>query len=474
MDLSDIENSYEVEELRTLNSKTFKKVNNAYEVVLYGEDVHFEENGKLIEIDNSLIDNAEYFNNNKNKFKLNIPKKLNEYSKIIYNNNILEWKINSNYLETENAIKESKNKLVYNNAFGKKTKLEYLVGNNGIKENIELKEYIKDFKFSYSIKTDLRLENNNNKILLFNEYNEHVFTIKEYFMYDKSGKLSYDISYNIEKVGDFEYLISVTPNDAYLKSATYPVIIDPEIIINNMESVKGSLDTKFFDPMSADFPNESYPEYPTLTKKAVNGVDKSSKLLMRLSFPSDATYSGMSKLKTSNFLYSYVVMPTDGNVKSNPRTYCSSGECTVEASKVDTDLKWYQINGNSSYTTSKLSSQKFTSGSVFNHRFDIYDYMYENVDKFGTYFELLLEFKLNGGEGSFVKYTQSNSYYDSIPEYRLGYLDEAGLYDHYTYEQIPTSSSSTAYIAHNSGNLVYIYNHYSDGNLLNLSSMLDL
>ncbi len=60
------------------------------------------------------------------------------------------------------------------------------------------------------------------------------------------------------------------------------------------------------------------------------------------------------------------------------------------------------------------------------------------------------------------------------PVISVGYLDNAGLNDYYTYESLPMNDESSFYIAHNSGNLTYIYNTYNDKNLINLSHIYNV
>ena len=49
IDLNEIQTDYELFDSRTSNTKTFKKVNNSYELAIYSEDIHYLDNGKYIE-----------------------------------------------------------------------------------------------------------------------------------------------------------------------------------------------------------------------------------------------------------------------------------------------------------------------------------------------------------------------------------------------------------------------------------------
>lgn len=99
---------------------------------------------------------------------------------------------------------------------------------------------------------------------------------------------------------------------------------------------------------------------------------------MGIHFPNDNQFPGMSDLQNHNFLYAYVTLP---NVEAN----CVGGQCTVNAKKVEGIDQWWQLTPSSNFTTTYLSSEEFNN-SIFTHQFDIYDYLYQNVDKFGTNF----------------------------------------------------------------------------------------
>jgi len=210
---SEVENLNEVENLRTRNSKTFMKANGSYELSIYGEDIHFLENGKHIEIDNTISLDGNHYKNARNKFDLRLNQDPNLYSSIEYDGMVLEWKINTNNRFKNRSV--SSNKLDFSDVFGNNTKLEYISLNNGVKENIILDNYIKKFSFSYNLRTKLEIKEVNNKLLLF-DGESHKFTINDYFMYDSFGTISYDIDYKINQIDDNEYKINVIPSDEYL------------------------------------------------------------------------------------------------------------------------------------------------------------------------------------------------------------------------------------------------------------------
>ena len=82
-DFSDFENISEVDELRTENSKTYLKENGMYETEYYSEKVHYKDNNKWKDIDNSLKLKNDRYHNNSNRFSVSFPNKLNKNNEVV-------------------------------------------------------------------------------------------------------------------------------------------------------------------------------------------------------------------------------------------------------------------------------------------------------------------------------------------------------------------------------------------------------
>ena len=79
---------------KTKNSKTYKYDNGLIETEIYNKAVHYLENGKYENIDNTLIDKGYYYQNNKNSFLVTFPKTLKDNIALTYQN----YYLNINYL----------------------------------------------------------------------------------------------------------------------------------------------------------------------------------------------------------------------------------------------------------------------------------------------------------------------------------------------------------------------------------------
>lgn len=237
-DFSKFNKIEEINSLRTSNSKTYLKENGMYETEYYGEKIHYKDKDDWKEIDNSLSlkDNNRYHNNS-NKYNISFPNKLNKNNEVVLN--YLNGEIKICY-DTEKDInaklsdkidrtkKNTKDEISYN--LSSKEIVQYVIKQDSIKENIILKSYIKNFNYSYYIDTDLRIERIGNELYFYDGQTE-VFVMNEYYMYDAENNSSKDIEFEIIAVDEDTYKVEVTPSDEYLKSATYPVTIDPEITL---------------------------------------------------------------------------------------------------------------------------------------------------------------------------------------------------------------------------------------------------
>ena len=144
-DFSGFENISEVDELRTENSKTYVNENGMYETEYYSEKVHYKENNKWKEIDNSLRSKNDRYHNNSNRFDVSFPNKLNKNTEVILDYLNKELKIYYNLNSDINAnlndkIDRSKKNLkdAISYKINDNETIQYVVQQDSIKENIIL------------------------------------------------------------------------------------------------------------------------------------------------------------------------------------------------------------------------------------------------------------------------------------------------------------------------------------------------
>lgn len=84
------------------------------------------------------------------------------------------------------------------------------------------------FTFEYSLKK-LTLVEENNEVFFVNDKKEKVFSFEGLFMVDSDNNYSTDVKLSYKLIKKDVYEITVTPNDEWIKNASYPVLIDPTI-----------------------------------------------------------------------------------------------------------------------------------------------------------------------------------------------------------------------------------------------------
>lgn len=216
----------ELKNLRSKRIKHFKNDDGTITACIYAHDVHFKDKDDYKEIDNTLVDKNEYYENKKNEFKVKFNKIDNKLFNLTKDNHYVELSMISN----NNLIPiHDKGKIKYN---FNKYDIEYEIKNSKLKETIIIskKDNVID-KYEFLLKTNLDLVPNDNKSISLVNKKDILFTIMPSFMKDSRGKISYDVDYEIIKDNDY-YLLSVVPNKEWLLSEerVYPVIIDPTIL----------------------------------------------------------------------------------------------------------------------------------------------------------------------------------------------------------------------------------------------------
>ena len=232
---------------REASSKTFRKVDGTYEVALYGDVIHYQDNSEWKQIDNSLNDLGDDLENKANQFKVKFPKKLDESKQIKlsmdgYN---IDWNLlgigtsNISYDNTEILPSNMKElihinqSILYSN-IQPNVDLEYILTGSKVKENIILNQYVENFSltFEYKLKDLSLIEDESGNIAFTNLDNEIIFFFSDLNMLDTDANESMDIACDLIEKGDKTYQITIIPSDAWLQTAIYPVLIDPTIINN--------------------------------------------------------------------------------------------------------------------------------------------------------------------------------------------------------------------------------------------------
>jgi len=274
---------------RKLNEKHFILSNGSTLVAKYSENVHYEKDGKMIDIDNSLkeaqLENETVYRNKSNSYEVDFAKTSEEDKKIAslksegYEINWLmqsvqketqkeektqekekkkEEKTKEKISKVEAKVIEKEQKAKATNATNKsieektnlenvsssityenilnKIDLQYDIKAESIKESIIIndKEGLQDefvFKFNTGeLKAEL-LENK--EIVIYKENKEnYTFKIDAPYMFDSNLEYSSDIEITLDKDENTkEYILKIIPNKEWIESEerVYPITIDPTV-----------------------------------------------------------------------------------------------------------------------------------------------------------------------------------------------------------------------------------------------------
>lgn len=466
-DFSEFDKIEELVNLRTPNSKTYIKENGMYETEYFGEKVHYKDNDKWEEIDNTLLLKDNKYSNKSNKYNVSFPNKLSENNEVVleYLNN--EIKI---YYDTKQDIagqitdkidrtqKNLKDSISY--VLNAKEKIEYIIQQDSIKENIILNSYIANYEYSYYIDTELRVERIGNE-LYFYDGSEEVFVMGEYYMYDSNNNSSKDIDFKINVIDEDTYKIDVTPDDEYLKSVSYPVVIDPEIRLIDGGILDGVTWLLSIDKQANTAQHLDIGSF-TLSNRSNSTSADDKVAYIELYIPRDYDKNIGDIITQNQLMYANLTLTT---VSCTNASYGSKVDL-----KYATSFSWPTEGEPPTYNTEYVDSQYFHGSTVFNHKFDILEGITDRLESYKTQdIWLGFELSLDANANTEISYGLGWDLGGNKPIIILGYMADAGLVDYYTYESLPVSDDSNVHISHNSGNLTYLYNDYNDDNLLSLT-----
>ena len=247
-------------ELEELNTYVFDNVDGTRSVYVMHENVKYvDKNGSIKEKDVSLISKKGGFGTVQNDIELLIPNNPTQGIDIEYSE--FAVKLIPQDLTDKISAKQTDNSIVYEKAYGEKTKLIYTPLLSGVKEDIILTEYTSDASYTFILKTDgLNLyKNDSGYYLSKNSKDDPVFYLGEIIVYDAIGKPDIGTMTVQTVTAGEEYLLTVTANDDFLSDPTtvYPVTIDPSITVSENNADNSIIDA----PIYQGYPDRNFGTY---------------------------------------------------------------------------------------------------------------------------------------------------------------------------------------------------------------------
>ena len=213
-------------DLRKRREKHFKNDDGTFSVQLYNEDIHYKYDGKYYDVDNTLVDEGNFYVNRTNSQITTFSKDSDFLYEINIDDLFLKFSLDNSFV---NEINVKDNKIIYSNILNN-VDIEYIIKNNKIKENIILKSMDLPNTLLFNITTNCKLIKKDKKIEVFDN-EKLVFTFEVPFFIDNNNKCCNNIDFDLFEVdGNYCYSINLDNEWLYSIDRSYPVILDPTIV----------------------------------------------------------------------------------------------------------------------------------------------------------------------------------------------------------------------------------------------------
>lgn len=464
----------EIVEKRTLNQKHFLQEDGNIITNIYPSNIHYEENGQLIDINNSLEESNEdggIYKNIANAFQVKFAKKANEKNliKLKIKNHNIQWSLQNsnkvNAIKTNN--KETKEKFELKNISSGTVEykdilngidLQYNIISNSIKENIILKdkESIKQ-QITFEFKTDnLKMEKTQDGRITFCEKDKEsvLFFLEEPYMYDAKGEISNDIELKLEEQKN-KYILTIIPNKEWLQDEKreYPITIDPTVETSlNYENIQ---DTYIFNG-DTGYPNRHEAHILRVGSNNTLASKNPTRSLIKFTLPD--LNSGDQVIYAMLDICSY----PDSNEWNPP-----SGEIQIDAHKMIQDwnsssANWIDLNNK--YDARIVDYAKYqydTNNPAKFYYFDITS-MVKDWYVTGNNYGLVLKdhteiYNASHSDVYFFSADVNSAYINARPMVQIVYRNQTGLETYQTYHTQTIGRAGTIHTNDYNGNVTLLH-----------------
>ncbi|MDY0294809.1 MAG: DNRLRE domain-containing protein, partial [Acholeplasmataceae bacterium] len=451
---SDIPADFEIESMRSLNEKVFRKMDGSYEVSIYPDVVHYVDNGKYLDIDNTLEESTNSLKNKSNRFNIEFPKlfSANEKIKLSQDGYKINWRLlnsqisvfkttNNKHDKTDKTeLIQTTSSIIYENVLTN-TDIEYILTGSRIKENIHIKSYSENlvFVFEYDVK-NLKLIQSEEGIVFKNHQGDVVFSFSGLFMIDSENNISEDVKILSKQISEDIYEVTVSPSDEWLKTAVYPVIIDPTIV--NPTINMSLVDTY----VSQSSPTTNY----------------HASTIMRIGGASGCETQGLVKFDLPELVMNQVI--TYAHLEFiRPSISVNSFQVNIYKNTSDFDIStvtW--VRDKPSFDTNEVIDYYNYNAGITQVIFDVTQTIKEWQETPSSNFGFTLA--ADDLTGEFKDFYQYDSISSNRPIIRIGYENPSGLKDYWTYTSQDIDQVGTGYISDYTGNLTFVRNEYQVNN----------
>ena len=273
--------------------KHFRMSDGSYRATQYEVPVHFIQDGEWTDYDNTLVEvdaNTEDGEDASNKdlkntladYSVRLSKKTNgkKFVRIEKDGYKLSWyyikanKVTAKIIEItddgdETTLEKLSSQVIYENVYTN-TDFEYIVGTEGLKENIILnsKDTQTVFEAEYKANGLTPVQIDDKTIELRADDGTVIYTINAPYMTDANGEYSNGITLTLSSVKNNKFTVTTTLDEDWLNDydRTYPVTVDPVI---QTEQIAADMASAF---VGSAYPTRNYYTYG----QANGGIDSGS------------------------------------------------------------------------------------------------------------------------------------------------------------------------------------------------------
>ena len=475
-------------EKRTLDTKYFVLSNGDTIAAKYSSNIHYEKDGKLENINNSLINGIDdekdsVLENKSNNFKVKFAKKINKNKLLtLQMKNIkIKWSLeNANKVSAKTtneniqlqrpqnieefnssimSIENLSNSVMYENILNG-IDLKYDIQSDTLKESIILnnKEAINN-EITFNLDTGKLIAEviDTKQIIIYDGTKENiVYVIDPMFMYDANQEYTDEVEVKLEKAKK-GYTLKIIPNKEWLTDVNrkYPVIIDP--------TVTTSVDRA--DMWHTYIFNGDDNGYPTRHEAHVLRIGSNNRLhyptrsLIKFTLPT--LNAGDQVIAANLSICSYKDYYTP-----NP-----TREMQIDVHKVTSD--WvnstaYWKNLKDSYDSKIVDYSLFTFDTenwLTFIDFDITSIVKDWYTTGNNYGVMLKEhsevYNLADSDAYFLSSDTSSAYVDGRPIITITYRNQTGLENYLSYHTQDAGRAGVIYTNDYNGNLTLIHSDLS-------------
>jgi RHS repeat-associated protein len=455
----------EVVSKREENVKHFLLKDKSYEAAVYPGPVHYKENGKWTDIDNTLIDavdletNQKVVENKANGLKI-------QFAKSTKNKNLVKVKASGHEVvfgldgaqdsevvasqvfpsgyeklsdnDKQKTLLNLTSKATYPDILPR-VDLSYVVTSTNVKENIVLNDASAPTSFEFILRASQLVVTEKDGALTFadKQHPENIlFETAAPYMVDANGVQSQDIQVSLAEKAN-GYTLTLKPSVTWLHDSTraYPVTIDPTLTLSGTAGV-----TDTFVSSMANSTN--YNSFGTM-RVGTNVTSNVNRALMKFNVPVIGSSSYLQNARLWLSAYSNTGDTTQVNLYKVKQDWTSNIvtwdlQPTYDSARVfDYAQVLNETEVGASWDITDLAQQWMVYGQN-------YGIMLRANNESGTYSDFY-----STDIGSTLAGDRPIAYFD--------YIDAAGIEDYWTYHSQDVGRAGTSYVNDITGNLVFTH-----------------